>query len=156
MKTQNSSNIKCSKMHVQILSGSLENPLGNENLSELFFTNNECGCPHGIYSISTQNTLRFVYHEDIEYFHCSRAESMVFLTNNKTEQINQTTQKIKMELSEDYFVECARGYIVNLFNVRKIDKFNQLLILKSRSEIPLSKKNYHETINKFFKAIFGI
>jgi DNA-binding LytR/AlgR family response regulator len=144
------------KKHVQIISGSLENPLSNENLSELFFSNNGCGCPHGIYSISTQNTLRFVSHEDIEYFHCSRAESMVFLTNSEAEQINQTTQKIKMELSEDYFVECARGYVVNLFNVKKIDKFNKFLILKSGKEIPLSKKNYQETINKLFKAIFGI
>ena len=144
------------KEHVQVISGSFENPLINESLDELFFSNNGCGCPHGIYNINTKNTLRFVPHEDIEYFHCSSVESRVFLTNSESEQINQTTQKIKVELSEDYFAECARGYIVNLFNVRKIDKFNKELILNSGSKIPLSKKNYQKTIDILFKAIFGI
>ena len=65
---------------------------------------------------------------------------LVFLANNETEKIKASTKKIKEELSEDYFVNNSRGYLVNLFNVKKIDRVNNEIIFKSGSRIPISRK----------------
>jgi len=144
------------KKVVQLTSGVFEGALNNEILDEIILSTIGYGCPQGIYKINSKKMFRLIPHEDIEYFHCSKEESIVFLANNETEKIKASTKKIKEELSEDYFVNSSRGYLVNLFNVKKIDRVNNEIIFKSGSRIPISRKNFQNTIRTLIKTIYGI
>lgn len=150
---KNSVNYK--KKVVQLTSGVLDSALSDEILDEIILSANGYGCPHGIYKINDRKTFRLIPHEDIEYFHCSKEESMVFLTNNETEKIFHSAKSIKEELSEDYFINSSKGYLVNLFNVKKIDRVNNEIIFKSGRKIPISRKNFQNTIRMLIKAIYG-
>lgn len=143
------------KKVVNITSGFLEKPINNQTLEEILFSSNEYLCPHSIFEINNKKTFRLIPHEDIEYFHWSDGKTVVYLTNNETEEIPQTTKKIKEFLSEDYFAECTKGYLVNLFNLKKINKVNHEIILKSGAIIPISRKNFNNILLMIIKSVFG-
>jgi len=63
---------------------------------------------------------------------------------------------IKKQLTEDYFINCARGYIVNLFNIKKINKTNNEILLKSGKKIPISKNKFQHVFKIYIKAMNGI
>lgn len=128
----------------------------SEQLNEILFSNNGQDCPPDIYKINNRKTLRLIPHEDIEYFDWNKDKSLVHLTNNETEEIFQSTKEIKKELPGDYFAECARGYIVNLFNIKRIDKTNQEITLKSSKTIPLNRKLFQNLINNLIRFVYGI
>ena len=144
------------KKSLQITSGLLVSPLNSENLGEIILSENSYNCPHGFYKIDTNKTMRLVPYKSIEYFHWSEGKSILYLTNNETEDISNSVKSIKTELSEDYFVECARGYIVNLYNVKKIDKIKQEITLKSENKIPISRKRFQHTFSMLIKAMYGM
>ncbi|MBP1925637.1 DNA-binding LytR/AlgR family response regulator [Sedimentibacter acidaminivorans] len=144
------------KKSLQLTTGLLVSPLNSENLGEIIISENNYNCPHGFYKIDTNKTMRLVPYKDIEYFHWSEGKSILYLTNNETEDISNTVKRIKTELSEDYFVECARGYIVNLYNVKKIDKINQEITLKSENKIPINRKKFQHTFKMLIKDIYGM
>jgi len=140
----------------KLTSGILEFPLSSESIDEMMLADNGHNCPHGIYEINSKKTFRLVPHEDIEYFYRSNGKTMVFMKNNETEEIFQTKKAIKKELAEDYFVDCAKGYIVNIFNIKKIDKINQIITLQSDNKIPISRKKFQYTFRMLIKAKCGI
>lgn len=140
----------------KLTSGILEFPLSSEGIDEMMLADNGHNCPHGIYEINSKKTFRLVPHEDIEYFYRSKGKTMVFMRNNETEEIFQTKKAIKKGLAEDYFVDCAKGYIVNIFNIKKIDKTNQVITLQSGNKIPISRKKFQHTFRILIKAKCGI
>ena len=136
--------------------GILEFPLSIESIDEMMLADNGQNCPHGIYEINSKKTFRLVPHEDIEYFYRSKGKTMIFMKNNETEEIFQTKKAIMKELAENYFVDCAKGYIVNIFNIKKIDKINQEITLQSGNKIPINRRKFQHTFRTLIKAKFGI
>jgi len=134
----------------------LEFPLNSENLNEMMIADNGHNCPYGIFKVNTKKTLRLIPHEDIEYFYRSNGKTLVFLKNNETEEIFQSKKVIKKELSEDYFIDCAKGYIVNLYNIMKIDKTNQIITLQSGDIIPINRKKFQYVFREYIKTMCGI
>lgn len=140
----------------QLTSGFLELPLNSENLDEMMLADNWHKCPHGIYEINSKKTFRLVLHEDIEYFYSSNGMTMIFLKNNETEEIFQSKKTIKKELAQDYFVDCEKGYIVNIFNIKKIDKANQIITMQSGEQIPINRRKFQHVFRILIKSKCGI
>ncbi|MFA9422747.1 MAG: LytTR family transcriptional regulator DNA-binding domain-containing protein [Sedimentibacter sp.] len=140
----------------EMISKPLEFPLDNEKLNELFFYSSKLNCPHGIYKINNKKTIRLVPYEDIDYFHSANKKRKLFLRNGEAEEIFQSNKMIKKQLTEDYFINCARGYIVNLFNIKKIDKINKEILLESGNRIPISKNKFQHVFKTYIKSMNGI
>lgn len=64
--------------------------------------------------------------------------------------IGKSTAKIAKELNKSHFIKCSQGYIINLFNIDKIDTSRKVVRMKSGAEVPISRKGQRE----FLKAIF--
>ncbi len=144
------------KKNMKLTYGSIEEPLNSKKLDEIIFSSDGYFCPYGIYQINNNKSFRLVLHEDIEYFHWNGKKTILHLVNNETEEIPETIKKIKESIMETYFVECTKGHIINLFNIKKIDKVNNEIILKSGATIPVSRKNFNHVILMLIKAVYGL
>lgn len=82
--------------------------------------------------------------------------TMIFLKNNETEEIFQSKKTIKKELAQDYFVDCEKGYIVNIFNIKKIDKANQIITMQSGEQIPINRRKFQHVFRILIKSKCGI
>jgi DNA-binding LytR/AlgR family response regulator len=78
------------------------------------------------------------------------------LKGGETEEVNKSITKLKVELPEDYFAECTKGYIVNFYNVKKIDRVNHNLVMYSGYKIPISPRRYTDIVRKFMEVMFGM
>nr|WP_312579786.1 LytTR family transcriptional regulator DNA-binding domain-containing protein [Sedimentibacter sp.] len=136
--------------------GLLEFPLDNENLDEIFFSCDNLNCPHGFYKINNKKTFRLVPYENIDYFHSADKKRTLHLANGEVEEIFQSNKMVKSQLIEDYFVNCARGYIVNIFNIKKIYKDNNEILLNSGNRIPLGRKKFQHVLRTYVKVMSGI
>lgn len=137
-------------------SGILVLPLDNEKLEEIILSSNNLVCPNGVYIITNRKTTRLVPYVDIEYFCSANNKITLFLRNGETEEIFQSNKMIKKQLTEDYFVTCAKGYIVNLFSIKKINKVNEEILLKSGNIIPISRKKFQHVLKIYIKIMSGI
>lgn len=140
----------------QLTSGLLEFPLNNERLDEMMIADNGYNCPYGIFKVNTNKTFRLVPHEDIEYFYSSKGKTKIFLKNDETEEIKKSKKAIKKELTENYFVDCAKGYMVNLYNIKKIDKTNSIILMQSGDTIPINRKKFQHVFREYIKTMCGV
>jgi LytTr DNA-binding domain-containing protein len=140
----------------EIVSGLLEFPLDKEKLDKIIFSSDKLNCPHGFYKINNKKTIRIVPYKDIDYFYSADKKRTLFLTNGEVEEIFQSNNMIKKQLTEDYFINCARGYIVNLFNIKKIFKDNNEILLKSGKRIPISRKKFQHVFRIYIRTMSGI
>lgn len=145
------------KNYMHMVSGILELPLNFDSIYEKLFNNIESTyrCPYGIYNVSNRTLFRKILHEDIEYIQRLNDKSVIFLRNGETEEINKSINKIKTELNEKYFIKCCKGYIVNIFSIKKVNKDTHTIELKSGIKIPLSRKNFQEFLKSYIFSMEG-
>jgi DNA-binding LytR/AlgR family response regulator len=131
-------------------------PLNTEKINEIIFNEDYHNCPRGVYVINTKTTVRAVSYGDIEYCQWINDKTVIFLKNNETEEITDSIKDLKKELPEDYFADCLKGYIINLYNVKKIDRSNHQLIMNSGSRISINQRKYSNLVRLFIRLMFGI
>lgn len=107
-------------------------------------------CPYGSYILRRKGELQRILHEEIEYIHREKKKSIIYLSNGESEPIAKSTTKIAKELDKSHFIKCSKGYIVNFFNIDKIDMSRKVVRMKCGAEIPISSRGLRE----FLKAIF--
>lgn len=144
------------KKNMKLIYGFLEEPFDSDDCDEIILRSVGHLCPHGVFRVNNSKSFRLVLHENIEYFHWDGNKTILHLLNNETEEISLTIKKIYESLSEPYFVECFKGCIVNLFNIKKIDKVTKELVMKSGTRIPFSRKKYNVIVRSLIQAVYGL
>ncbi len=136
--------------------GWLNMPLCNESIDKMIFYEEYNLCPFGIYKLITKNTIRVVTYGDIEYCLWNGEKTIMFLKNNETEELRKSIVKIKSELAMGFFVACNKGYIINFYNVKKIDRVNHEFVMHSGHKIPISPKKYSNLVRLYINVMFGL
>ncbi len=136
-----------------LIFGSMSFPPTLDEINEELIKNHDLSgiCPHGEYTLKKYNTELKILHEDIEYINAENGKTIIHLKNGGTETIPKRMSSIIKELNRKYFVRCANGYMVNVFNVHKIHRVNKEtseIEMLSGTKIPLSRSY----TNVFFEA----
>ena len=144
------------KNYTNITTGWTELPLSSEKIDDVITSKDYHNCPCKVFHLNTMKTIRAITHAEIEYCKKSDRKSVIVLKDNETEEINETLKSLKRKLPEDYFATCLGGYIINLYNIKKIDRANRKIIMNSGHTIPIAKSKNKAFLRIFFKVIFGI
>ena len=131
-------------------------PVNNDKIDEIIINEDYHNCPHGVYGMNTRKTVRAISYSDIEYCQWMNGKTVIFLKDNETEEINESIKIFKTKLPEIYFVNCVKGYIINLYNVKKIDRVNHQLVMKSGNKISISRYKFSDIIRLYIIVMFGI
>jgi len=145
------------KKYMHMVSGILDLPLNPDIIKKELLDNieNTYRCPYGIYTISNRTILHRILHEEIEYIRRVNDKSVIYLRNGETEEIRKSINTIRKELNEKYFVKCCKGYLVNIFNIKKANKDTHTIELKSGVRIPLTKRHFKEFIRTYISSMNG-
>lgn len=136
--------------------GWLSLPLNMDKIEEIIFNEDYHVCPRGVYKFITNKTIRAVPYSDINFFRWNGDKTIIYLKDYETEEVKQSIKKLKVELPEKYFAECIKGYIINLYNVKKIDKVNHEFIMHSGHKIPIGTRRYRSIVRLYIQVMFGI
>lgn len=136
--------------------GWLSTPISTDNIEEIMFNEDYHGCPIGVYKLINNKTIRAIPYSDINFFRWNGDKTIIYLKDYETEELKQSIKKIKSELPEKYFAECIKGYIINLYNVKKIDKTKHEFIMHSGHKIPVSSRKYRSIVRLYIEVMFGI
>lgn len=131
-------------------------PLSIEKLEEVIFNEDYHGCPRGVYKLDTNKTIRAIPYSDINFFRWNGDKTIIYLKDYETEEIKNSIKRVKEKLPEKYFAECIKGYIINLYSVKKIDKINHEFVMYSGHKIPISSRKYKEMVRLYIEVMFGI
>lgn len=135
--------------------GWLDMPLSIDKIEKIIFNEDYHDCPRGVYKLITSKTIRAVQYGDINFCRWDGDKTVMYL-KDETEEVKQSIKKLKSELPKKYFSECIKGYIINLYNVKKIDKTNHEFVMYSGHKIPISSKKYKAMVSLYIKVLFGI
>lgn len=144
------------KSYSNITIGWLSMPIDSEKIENIIFNEDYHKSPNKVYKLKTNKTIRAIPYCDISFFRRSGDKTTIYLIDNETEEQSISIPKIKEELFENYFAECINGHLINLYNVRKIDKVNHELVMRSGHRIPISDRKYKEMVSLYIKVMFGI
>lgn len=131
-------------------------PLNNDKIDAIIINEDYHNCPHGVYGMNTRKTVRAISYSDIEYCQWMNSKTVIFLKDNETEEINESIKVFKTKLPEIYFADCVKGYIINLYNVKKIDRVSHQLVMKSGNKISISRYKFSGIIRLYIMVMFGI
>ncbi len=136
--------------------GWMDLPLSHEKIDNIIINEDYHNCPNKIFALNTKKTVRAISHGEIEYCKRNNRNTDIFLKDNETEEICGSLKSLKKQIPEDYFTVCLYGYIVNLYNIKKIDRTNRQIIMNSGHIIPITKSKSKSFVRLFIKVIFGI
>lgn len=141
-----------------MISGTLELPPTPGEIEEKLIKNIELSsvCPYGYYYVNNHTVFRKILHEDIEYIQRENNITVIHLRNGETVSTIKNINKISNELKRKYFVKCGKGCIINLFNVKTVNKDLNTVELKSGIKIPLKKNYFQKIVKAFAFAMNGI
>lgn len=136
--------------------GWLNFPLDKVSIGEIIYSMDDYSYYSGIFGLKTKKTIRVIMYKDIEF--CQRVDrkTLIYLSSKEIEETSESLKSIKSKLPEDYFVDCLKGYIINLYNVKKIDRTNNVFVMNSGFTIHISKNKYLEVVRLYIKIMFGI
>lgn len=139
----------------RITSGSIGFPPTPSEINKNLLRNYELSnvCPHRVYHANDGESSCEILHEDIEYIKFEKNKSVIYLKNGRAETIPKGIKAVLSELNGKYFVKCCMGYVVNIFNIRKIYYYTRsrlnMLELMSGAKIPQSKSGNDRFLNSY-------
>jgi len=138
------------------VSGIIEFPLIYDELDKMPLKNHPftCTCPHGTYLLREGKNIHKILHEEIEYIHRKKRNTLIYLTNGDTIKTTKSLTQIKRELDRSYLFKCSKEFMINLFSINMITSRNAVQ-LKSGVVIPLSKVGYINYIKAFILSELG-
>lgn len=89
--------------------------------------------------------------KDILYISSEHVYIKIFTLDNKSLLVRKSLSQIMDELDEDYFIQCHRGYIINL---QHVNSYNTNHVVIHNKEIPLSRSRKYEVQNKLKNLSF--
>jgi hypothetical protein len=144
------------KSYSNITVGWLSIPFNMDKIEEIIFNEDYHNCPSGVYKLITNKIIRAVPYSDISFFRWNGEKTILHLKDYETEELKPSIKKIKEKLPENYFAECIKGYIINLYSVKKIDKTNHEFVMYSGHRISISDRKYKEMVRLYIEVMFGI
>lgn len=142
---------------LRCISGKIEFPLTyekiNKNIAEKLKSSRIC--PYGAYVLRRKGEMRRILHKEIEYIHREKKKSVIYLNNGDSESLAKSTVKIAKELNKSYFIKCGKGYVINFFNIDKIDNSCKVIRMKSGAEIHMSRKGSKEFLKALSISVIG-
>ena len=137
--------------------GWLNMPLSIDKIDGIILNNEDYhDCPRGIYMLENSKTIRPLLYGDISFCRWNGHKSMIYLKGDETEEVNKSIKKLKKEMPEIYFAESGKGYIINLYNVNKIDKTKHQFVMCTGQRIPISSKKFNSMVSLYIHVMFGI
>lgn len=91
--------------------------------------------------------------KDILYIESTQHKSAIYLIDGRVEFWNRPLTSLQKELPPQTFCRCHNSYLINLSQVTLIVRYEATL--KDGSAIPVSKKNYGKTLDKYIQYIKG-
>lgn len=113
-------------------------------------------CPYGAYYLKNRTVFRKIIHEDIEYISKENKKCVFHLKNGETESEWTNLKKIRDNLDMKLFVKCGKKYIINIFNVAKMDKSAMTVKLKSGTTLKLKRGHYGKLWRVFCFSVLGL
>lgn len=90
--------------------------------------------------IDTPSTTVSFHVRDITFIEVINKELLIHLQDGTVTRIYKTLSSVRDILPKDIFVQCHRCYIVSLYAIRSIKRFE--ITLKNHETIPVSKYSY--------------
>ena len=98
--------------------------------------------------LQTSDGYIFLRPEEISYI---KSEDVYAYVHNGTKKyfISQSLKSIEALLLPHQFIRCHRGFVINIFKVKKIiKKQNCKLIMENGAEIPVSRSKKADTLSR--------
>lgn len=102
----------------------------------------------GQFVIETKTEKQFVDYEQIIFFEAR--EKKIFLVTQTKEFAFYDTLDQLMEKLPDYFIRCHRSFVVNANKIERIQSGQNLLILKSGDNLPISR-SYKKAVKELMQ-----
>ncbi|GEM_PF-3779247 len=130
--------------------GILTLPLTDKEIREKLFKKREYHnkCPYGICSM-------YANYEDIEFITNENSQSILHLTDGSTKNTERKLMEITKALDERCFVKLGNKFIVNIFNVKKLDAEKDIVLFNSGASLPL-KRNERKKIEWILLSYAGL
>jgi len=107
---------------------------------------------HPYFSVKNKDVQMKIEHDSIIYFE-SRQRIVVLHTSQQAIEFYAKLSDVQSSLPSDYFVRCHQSYIVNMNQVRTLDKANRLFVLKSGLTIEISKSQYSCVVAEYERFV---
>lgn len=91
--------------------------------------------------------IHAIPYQEISYFESAGRKLVIFTLDGKIE-IYEKLDDLRKRLPEG-FLQCHKSFLVNMNHIRRIDKNH--ILLKSGTEIPISRAKYAETRERYFR-----
>lgn len=119
--------------------GYILKPVSRQKLSEALSRAIRHLAPRSVI-IDTPSTTVSFHIRDITFIEVINKELLIHLQDGSVTRIYKTLSSVREILPDDVFVQCHRCYIVSLYAIRSIRRFE--ITLKNHETIPVSKYSY--------------
>lgn len=123
--------------------------------SRVQFIMNEYISLKGFFSFKQKQRLERIPCSEIEYFESSQRNATVYLKSGKQYTFPAKLDDIQGRVPGTSFVRCHQSYIVNMENVRQLDKVNKQFQMVSGGSVDISRRNMSEVQEAFDSFING-
>ncbi len=97
--------------------------------------------------VKRNGIIHAILYQEISYFESAGRKLVIFTLDGKIE-IYEKLDDLRKRLPEG-FLQCHKSFLVNMNYIRRIDKNH--ILLKSGTEIPISRAKYAETRERYFR-----
>lgn len=119
------------------------------------FVINEYISLKGFFSFKQKQKLERIPCSEIEYFESSQRNATVYLRSGKRFTFPAKLDDIESKVPGTIFVRCHQSYLVNMENVRQLDKVNKQFQMVSGGIVDISRRNMSEVQEVFDTFIDG-
>jgi DNA-binding LytR/AlgR family response regulator len=121
----------------------------NKYKSRVQFVMNEYMSLNGFFSFKQKQRLERIPCSEIEYFESNQRTVTVYLRNGKQYTFQAKLDDIQSKVAGINFVRCHQSYLVNMENVRQLDKVNKRFEMVSGDNVDISRRNMSEVQEVF-------
>lgn len=108
------------------------------------FALNELMSLNRFFSFKQKQRLERIPCHEIEYFESSQRNVTVYLRSGKEYTFTAKLDDVQGKVLCSGFIRCHQSYLVNMENVRQLDKANKQFHMFSGRNVDISRRNMHE------------
>lgn len=117
--------------------------------SRIQFVLNEHMALDGFFSFKQKQRLERIPCSEIEYFESSQRNVTVYLRGSRQYTFPAKLDDIEDKVPAISFVRCHQSYLVNMENVRQLDKVNKQFHMVSGSDVDISRRSISQVSEVF-------
>lgn len=100
-----------------------------------------------ILSVHSTDAIEFINISQIERCEAEGAYSVIILKSGERKTISKVIKELELLLTEFGFARIHQSYLVNLLEIRKYDKKDNLLVLNSGVKLPLARRRKESVLH---------